>query len=280
MDRRERARACASLHGLTSLFSAEEAAIDKKPFEAVDPKNEVPMGPEWDDLMNLFALVRQRRVTQILEFGCGYSTSVFAHALILNDNDYGSHVRSELRRSNPFHLNVVDDMEQYAEITESRLSEKMRKHVSFHVSSVRMTTFNDRICTEYEKLPNICPDFIYLDGPSQDSATGDVNGISTRHADRLPMACDILRMEHFLLPGTLIVVDGRTANARFLKANFQREWRHKHDLDGDVHYFELAEHPLGKLNRLQLEYCLGSDWHARPLRTDFEKLPLPDSDGA
>jgi len=94
------------------------------------------------------------------------------------------------------------------------------------------------------------------------------------------MACNILRMEQFLLPGTLIVVDGRTANTRFLKANFQREWRHEHDVDGDVHYFELAEHPLGKLNRLQLEYCLGSDWHARPLRTDFEKLPLPDSDGA
>ena len=33
------------------------------------------------------------------------------------------------------------------------------------------------------------------------------------------MAADILAIEHFLVSGTLIVVDGRTANARFLKAN-------------------------------------------------------------
>ena len=29
------------------------------------------------------------------------------------------------------------------------------------------------------------------------------------------MAADILSIEHFLHPGTLIVIDGRTANARF-----------------------------------------------------------------
>lgn len=80
-----------------------------------------------------------------------------------------------------------------------------------------MATFNDRICTLYEQLPNICPDFIYLDAPSQFSPKGEIRGISTRHKDRVPMSADILTIEHFLLPGTLIVVDGRTANARFLR---------------------------------------------------------------
>jgi hypothetical protein len=79
-----------------------------------------------------------------------------------------------------------------------------------------MGTFNDRVCTYYDFLPNVSPDFIYIDGPNQHGTLGDIGGISTRHKDRMPMSADILRMEHFLLPGTLIVVDGRTANARFL----------------------------------------------------------------
>ena len=135
-----------------------------------------------------------------------------------------------------------------------------------------MTTFCDRICTDYVTLPNVCPDFIYLDGPSQSSALGDINGISTRHMDRLPMACDILKMEHFLLPGTLVLVDGRTANARFLLANLQREWRYEHDKAADVHYFEMIEDPLGKWNRLQVEYCLGEGWQSRPLKPDYAEL--------
>jgi hypothetical protein len=98
--------------------------------------------------------------------------------------------------------------------------------------------------------------------------SGDVNGISTDHPDRLPMSCDLLRLEHFLLPGTLIVVDGRTANARFMKTNFQRNWAYFHDVGSDVHYFELIEPPLGRWNRRQVEFCLGADWLERADRSD------------
>jgi hypothetical protein len=195
-----------------------------------------------------------------------------AHALALNEQRDGAVVRETLRRTDPFRLQVVDDMQQYLDLTRSRLSQELKSRVSFHHSPVRMTTFDSRICTEYESLPNVCPDFIYLDGPSQDSAVGEVNGISTRHPDRLPMACDILKLEHFLLPGTLVLTDGRTANARFLKANLQREWRYEHDEDGDVHYFEMIEEPLGKWNRRQIELCLGTDWRAKPLRPDLSKV--------
>ena len=69
-----------------------------------------------------------------------------------------------------------------------------------------------------------------------------------------------------------MLTDGRTANARFLKANLQREWRYEHDEDGDVHYFEMIEEPLGKWNRRQIELCLGADWRAKPLR--FRDLRL------
>ena len=77
------------------------------------------------------------------------------------------------------------------------------------------------------------------------------------------MSSDLLKMEHFFLPGTLFLVDGRTANARFLKSNLQRNWAHTHDPDSDIHTFELIEPPLGDLNKKQIEFCLGSKWLQR-----------------
>ena len=48
---------------------------------------------------------------------------------------------------------------------------------------------------------------------------------------------DLLSLEHFLLPGCLIVLDGRTANARFLISNFQRNWRYDYIEKYDQHFF-------------------------------------------
>jgi len=169
-------------------------------------------------------------------------------------------VSANLRRANAFEIHAVDDMPEYVEITRNRISKDLASRVNFMVAPVSMTTFSGRICTEYESIPNICPDFIYLDGPSQHSAVGKINGISTAHSDRLPMASDILKIEHFLLPGTLILIDGRTANTRFLIANLQRNWVHAHDPVGDVHTLELVERPLGPYNQLQVDFCLGRNW--------------------
>lgn len=229
-------------------------------FDAVDPAITDPYKPDWGDLVRIHRIIRQRRVTTVLEFGCGYSTLVMAHALLQNRNEYGEYVKSNLRRGNAFQIYAVDDMPEYIEITRQRIPKDLEPLVHFRVAPVNMTTFSQRICTEYENLPNICPDFIYLDGPSQHSALGSINGISTAHSDRLPMACDVLKFEHFLLPGTLILVDGRTANARFLKLNLQRNWNYAHDTVGDIHTFELCEPALGPYNQRQINFCLGEDW--------------------
>jgi hypothetical protein len=154
----------------------------------------------------------------------------------------------------------VDDVPRYIDATSGRLPEHLRSRVVFYGTDVQMTTFQGRIATEYVTLPNICPDFVYLDGPSQYSVHGEINGVSTAHPDRLPMACDLLKLEHFFLPGTLLLIDGRTANARFLQANLQRQWRHEHDVIGDLTWLELMETPLGRFNRRQLEFCLGDSW--------------------
>jgi hypothetical protein len=117
-----------------------------------------------------------------------------------------------------------------------------------------MSKFNDRICTLYDIIPNVCPDIIYVDGPDQFNVNGSINGISTNKIDRLPMAADVLLLEPFLLPGTLIIFDGRTANARFVKNNLQRKWDYIHIDEADIHIFELIEEPLGALNKVQMEF--------------------------
>ena len=68
------------------------------------------------------------------------------------------------------------------------------------------------------------------------------------------MNSDILKYEHFLNPGTIILTDGRTANARFLKANFQRKWKYKFDEKNDQSLFYLNEKPLGRFNKKQMNF--------------------------
>lgn len=230
-------------------------------YELVDPENKVAYPPELDDLIRLHFLVRSRKVTTILEFGVGKSTVVFADAIKKNQEEYGEFVNNNLRRVNPFQIHAVDNSAEWINQCKKDFSPGLANYAHFYFSEVEMTTFNGRICTAYKELPNICPDFIYLDAPGQYNVIGDVRGISTESPDRLPMSADILLFEPFLLPGTLIVVDGRSANARFLKNNFQRNWEYHYFFDEDIHTFELVEAPLGKLNEKQLRFCFPDSMH-------------------
>jgi len=223
----------------------------------VDSETNIPCSAELDDLIRLHYLVTSRKVTTILEFGVGKSSIMFDHALEQNKIKYSDFVQKNLRRSNPFECHSVDNNEKWIEVTKS--TNPSIKNVTFHCCPCYVSSFNDRICTLYDNVPNICPDLIYLDAPDQYSPIGDVRGISTNHPDRVPMAADILTFEHFLLPGTLIVVDGRTANARFLETNLQRNWIYNYSKEYDQHFFELSEKPLGIYNQKQIEFCLGSE---------------------
>jgi hypothetical protein len=237
--------------------------VKKKKIEdryySVDPKNHVPFPAKLDDLIRLHFLARSRKVTTILEFGAGRSTVVFAHALNQNKQEFGQFVTTSLRRGNAFEIHSVETGSKWIDTCKQDFPPQLLPFVSFHLSEVEMTTFNDRACTMYKKLPNICPDLIYLDGPDQFMVDGAIRGISTASPDRLAMAADILVFEPFLLPGTLIIVDGRTANARFIKNNLQRNWEYRHFIDEDIHTFELVESPLGKFNAKQLQFCLGDN---------------------
>lgn len=242
---------------LNEEFPLDIVKLNNSPYDSVNPNNTTPILSEYDDLIRLHYLIRQRKVTTILEFGVGKSTVVFNHALNENKKDFGIFIDENLRRTNPFECHSVDNNISYINTVKENYAGL--SSVYFHHSKVRMALVNNRICSLYDFIPNVCPDFIYLDAPDQFSVLGDVNGIHSRIADRLPMSADILLIEYYLLPGTLIVVDVRTANARFLLNNLQRKWSYTWIKEYDQHFFELIEEPLGVYNKKQVDYCLNKN---------------------
>ena len=68
------------------------------------------------------------------------------------------------------------------------------------------------------------------------------------------MSCDILKLEFFYTPGTIIVCDGRAANAKFLLHHFKRKWKYTFDKKKDQHIFCLVDTILGKYNKRQIEF--------------------------
>lgn len=249
------------LYGVdVAAYGAIDAHQSKPTYLAVDAANEVPLAPELDDLVRLHYLAVTRRVTTVLEFGVGQSTLAFGDAVAKNSVAHGDFVSANLRRGNAFEVHSVDTSAEWITTCRERLPSDLRSFVTLHQSDASMTTFGGRACTMYDEIPNLCPDLIYIDAPDQYSVRGSVHGLSTAHVDRVPMAADLLLMEPFLLPGTLVVIDGRSANARFLVNNLQRRWQYEDYRDGEFHTLELVEAPLGAINERQLRYCLGDDW--------------------
>jgi len=236
-----------------------ELSKKKKPSVNQIINNE-PFIPELNDLYNLYQYVLINKRTTVLEFGSGWSTLIFSLALKELRDKYLKEVKN-LRRNNPFELFVIENQRKYLEITKNRIKKFNRNlkiknpiKINYFISDVEMVLFNNKICTQYKKLPLCNPDLIYLDGPDLMKVKGNINGISTKHKDMMPMACDILKFEYFYTPGTIIVIDGRSANSSFLKNNFQRNWKYINDEKNDQHIFYLDDKPLGKYNKLQLKF--------------------------
>ena len=237
--------------GLTKLIklSTNETSdvntlIEKNPYQ-----------PDLKDLYRLYQFVYLNKRTTILEFGSGWSSLVLS--LALNDlKKIFSHDVKKLRRNNPFEIFILENERKFLNITKKRFLKfkKIEIKKNYFFSEVNMTTYAGKFSTEYHNLPLCNPDFIYLDGPDQFNIKKKVNNFTTGHKDMMPMVSDILKMEYFLTPGTIIVSDGRSANCKFLKDHFKRKWLHKHDLENDQHIFYLDDPCLGKYNRMQLEF--------------------------
>ena len=70
----------------------------------------------------------------------------------------------------------------------------------------------------------------------------------------MPMNSDLLKIEPYLIPGTILITDGRGANAQFLKSNFKRKWIYEYHNNYDQHIFYLNEDSLGNINTNLLNF--------------------------
>jgi len=214
-----------------------------------------PISIDFVDLARLHLLVTTRKCLNVLELGSGFSSLVITHALRMNSNFFNDVLPETLRRQNPWHLDSVDESEAWLEITKSRISSELQPYVTFKHSRVSLGTFGNRPVTYYHDLPNQAYDLIYVDGPSQYShGEPDWLGFSTANPGRMPMSADVLRIEHFLQPGTLVLFDGRSANASFFELNAQKNWRKLRSRLYDQTLFIDESEVLGKYNAAFLQF--------------------------
>jgi hypothetical protein len=222
--------------------------------------SEIAMGMLIDDLFSLYIQVRKRKVVSIVEYGSGWSTFALSIALSQNKTQAEADENFKIRHPNPFKLLTIDASSYFQNIALERIREsEIDIEVVPVVSEVHMILHQGQVAHVFSNVPPFVADFIYLDGPACDQVQGDINGMHVRFGDSkykygLPMSADLLQLEPFFWPGTVIVTDGRGANAQFMKNNFKRKWHYRYDRNVDQHIFELKETPWGGISAAFLNY--------------------------
>lgn len=238
--------------GLSNIYF--EGLNYNKSFQKDKRLSKIPYGPDLLDLYYIYEIIRLNNRLTILEYGCGWSTIIINSALQFLK--YKNNSKFFYRCYEPYKLHVLDNSKKFISISKKRLNKyfKDTNNVKFHYSEVVMDTFNGRYCTKYTNHPLTNPDFIYVDGPDQFDVKGKINNFTVNSKNMMPMISDILRYEHFLTPGTIILFDGRQSNVRFFKSNIQRNWSNKFIKKTGQHVFYLNESHLGEINKNQLKF--------------------------
>ena len=226
------------------LLSTVELSYKRKPA----------LEPQHADLKRLYECIVGTRSLTVLEFGCGYSTLVIQEALNENRRWFENlQEKPVVRNSNMFKGFSVDTDVEWVDECSSKLTGDT---IKIFCSKCNAVQINGQTCHVYASVPDVVPDFIYLDGPDPQQVHGwSMNGLSWGCLERTPMAADILLMEPTLIPGTTILIDGRTNNARFLENNLRRDWRFRTFEEQDQTVFYLAEPRLGKVNVVGRDIC-------------------------
>ncbi len=231
-------------------FDFSKKYVPSDPMSSVTLENHEKYPPEYDDLIRLHYAVTKCKALTVVEIGSGSSTSVVAHAVSINMQEIGD--ISDLRKPYAGKVFTVDTSEFWLNETLKLIPANLRNTVIPILSGCSTHLIDDRIGTLFDKFPNISADFYYVDGPHNMDSIGSVSGQSTRDPSRMPMIADLIISEFFLHPGCILYLDGRTANARFMKNCFKQNWIYKHYNELDVHIFELSEPSLGVFNTRDL----------------------------
>lgn len=160
--------------------------------------------PYYEDLWLLYRLIRERQPRCVLEFGAGCSTVVMAQAL--HDNGAGR-------------LYSVDAVEYWAQVTWDLMPKHLQAITTSSATDMVAADFNGQRAMRHANVPDVSPDFIFLDGPDfQDF--GRLSAISA--------ACDPVDLESRFAPGFCMVVDGRVENVAFLRKHLKRRYELSH----------------------------------------------------
>ncbi len=240
------------------IFLKEYSKTERKEIDPNSMLQKKTYKPQIKDLLRLYEFILLNKRTTVLEFGTGWSTLIISLALNNLKKKYSSEIKN-LRRSDPFEVFPVDNEKKFLQISKDRINnfykkKGEKKNTNFLFSDCNVSSYNGKFCIEYEKIPLCNPDFIYIDGPDIFNIKGKIKNFCFGHQDIMPIICDILKIEYFLIPGTIILMDGRTANAQFLSQNFQRKWIHYYDKKNDQNILYLDAPSLGKLNDRLLKF--------------------------
>jgi hypothetical protein len=170
-------------------------------FVAKRPKGSFK--PDYADLWYLYKMVRKRKPRTVLEFGSGCSTVVLAKALYDNQ----SHSNCSGR------LYSVDADARWADSTASCLPGFLGSVCEISYSPLLETEYEGIPALRHAKIPDVVPNFIYLDGPPL--------------TPKRQAACDIVEIEGKFPSDFFLVIDNRQENTRFLRRHLKRRYGFK-----------------------------------------------------
>lgn len=197
--------------------------------------------PNVLDLRFLHQTVRRMRPRAIVELGCGNSTIALAHALAENYREDAARLGPSARRGCVY---AVDGNPQWIANTEGKLPPELHGFVELRYSEAEAQLWGSELCHVFRKLPNVCPELIFVDGPHAADVSSDVHGLTftpETQFGRPAIAADPLLYESTLRKGALILVDGRKANTLFLRRMLKRKYRFQWHRSPGLHGFELVE---------------------------------------
>lgn len=198
-------------------------------------------------------LILKKKRLRIIEFGTGISTLIISKCLQLNKIKY-ENIAKKFREKN-FICHTVDNNKKFLNYTKKNILQLgLNKFVKLIFVDLIMQDYNGYIVSGCNYLPNINPDLILLDGPDQSLIKGSCQNIDFSNKSFTPIQIDICKMEPYLTPGTIILIDGRTNNALFLKKKLYRKWKYKYYKKIDQHLFELVDPILGNYNKSVLKF--------------------------
>jgi hypothetical protein len=166
------------------------------------------------DCWRLYCLIRKKRPKVVLELGVGFSTIIIAEALKRNEDELGIIGR----------LWTVDAEIKWLENTKRKLKDYHLQRCTFLCSECSLVEVDFTPVACFDNLPDISPDFIYVDGPNYDSVRGVTsNGLTFKTRDVIHI--EPLKYEMSAPSTFTILIDGRWRTGLFLKKYLKRDYR-------------------------------------------------------